>query len=226
MSHKIKISIPKPCHENWFEMSITEKGRFCANCQKEVIDFTNSSDREILSVYNKIKNLCGQFKESQLDRNMCIPKEKKTIWMIFAASIITFLGLGTQTATAQGNIRIEQTDKKNDNNKSPQSEIITENEITGTVKDSISPLPAASIENLRTKLKAITSFDGNFKIEAQKGDELLVTFIGMETHHFIINDNINYTINMVADPSIEPPQAIMIGAICVKKRSFLGRLFH
>ncbi|MEP7095663.1 MAG: hypothetical protein ABI793_16490, partial [Flavobacterium sp.] len=77
MVHKIKISIPEPCHENWLEMTPTEKGRFCGNCQKNVIDFTKSSDREILLAYNKTENICGQFKVSQLQREISIPKEKK-----------------------------------------------------------------------------------------------------------------------------------------------------
>lgn len=227
MTHKIKISIRKPCHQNWQEMSLTEKGKFCANCQKEVIDFTNSSDKEILLVFNNSKDLCGQFRESQLDRNMHILKKKKSIWMISAASIITFLGLGTQTATAQGNIRIVQTDKKSDNNESHQTKITLENEITGTVKDSIYPLPAASVENIRTKLKTTTDFDGNFRIKAQKGDELLVTFIGMKTYKFIVNDSIDYTINMLIDPTCPAQEAIIIGgAHTIKKRSFFSRIFH
>jgi hypothetical protein len=228
MTHKINITIPKPCHENWLEMSVTEKGRFCENCQKDVIDFTNSTDREILTAYNKSKNLCGQFRVSQLDRDIIIPKEKKSIWMISAASVIAFLGLGTQTATAQGNVRIEQTNKKNNNNdKSYQSEITLENEITGTVKDSIYPLPAALIENSRTKIKIDTDFDGNFKIKAQKGDEIIITYLGMKTYKFITNDTVDYTINMFIDPLCPAPKEIIVGAVCpIKKRSFLTRIFH
>lgn len=90
MNHKIKISIPEPCHENWFEMSPTEKGKFCASCQKEVVDFTKASDREVVLAYNGNKHLCGRFNVSQLERSLIIPKEKKSIWMIAAASVIAF----------------------------------------------------------------------------------------------------------------------------------------
>ncbi|MBN4070922.1 hypothetical protein JYT72_00300 [Crocinitomix catalasitica] len=32
------FQIPEPCHENWNEMSPTEKGRFCEKCSKEILD--------------------------------------------------------------------------------------------------------------------------------------------------------------------------------------------
>jgi hypothetical protein len=227
MNHKIKISIPNPCHENWLEMSPTDKGKFCASCQKEVFDFTKSSDREILLAYSKSENLCGQFRVSQLDRDINIPKEKKSICMIAAASVIAFLGLGNQTMKAQGNIRIEQTDKKNDNNKPYPNEITIENEITGTVKDSIFPLPAALIENTRNKIKINSDFDGNFKIKAQKGDEIIVAYLGMKTYKFIIDDSIDYTINMLIDTTCPAPEEIIVGgARTIKKRSFLSRIFR
>ena len=44
---KFELSIPKPCHENWNEMSPEDKGRFCGACQKTVVDFTNMSDRQV-----------------------------------------------------------------------------------------------------------------------------------------------------------------------------------
>ena len=35
MATKINISIPEPCHENWQNMSVIEKERFCDLCQKK-----------------------------------------------------------------------------------------------------------------------------------------------------------------------------------------------
>lgn len=198
MTHKIKITIPKPCHENWLEMSVTEKGRFCSNCQKDVIDFINSSDREILSAYNKSKNLCGQFRESQLDRDIIIPKEKKSIWMISVASIIAFLGLGTQTATAQGNIRIEQTDKKQLND-STAIEINRELPYHGIVYDeNKTPLPGVNVMIKGTKIITHTDFDGKFSISAKKRDILVFSFIGYNTTEFKLKNNPEIAIKIKA----------------------------
>ncbi len=39
--------IPTPCHQDWNSMSLTEKGRHCAVCDKEVNDLTTKSTIEI-----------------------------------------------------------------------------------------------------------------------------------------------------------------------------------
>ncbi|MGE6397006.1 TonB-dependent receptor plug domain-containing protein [Chryseobacterium scophthalmum] len=68
----MKIILPKPCHEKWESMTQQEKGRFCAVCSKTVRDFTNNSDDEILDYFSdhSSQNICGNFYESQLNRNM------------------------------------------------------------------------------------------------------------------------------------------------------------
>ena len=68
----MKITIPKPCHEKWESMTPQEKGRFCAVCSKTVRDFTKDSDDEILGYFSdsSSQNTCGNFYESQLNRNM------------------------------------------------------------------------------------------------------------------------------------------------------------
>ncbi|WP_265428396.1 TonB-dependent receptor plug domain-containing protein [Chryseobacterium sp. YIM B08800] len=68
----MKIILPKPCHEKWESMTQQEKGRFCAVCSKTVRDFTNNSDDEILDYFSEhsSQNICGNFYESQLNRNM------------------------------------------------------------------------------------------------------------------------------------------------------------
>jgi hypothetical protein len=61
------IDIPLPCSENWESMTPIEKGRFCANCQKVVIDFTQLSNEEIIQTFRqKPKELCVRMYRKQL----------------------------------------------------------------------------------------------------------------------------------------------------------------
>ena len=199
MAHKIKISIPNPCHENWLEMSPVEKGRFCSSCQKNVIDFTKSSDREIILAYKKEDTPCGRFRISQLDRKMAIVKEKKTIWMIAAASLIAFLGLGNQTARAQGKIKIEQTDKKQLND-TVNIKSTSKNNYSGVILDeNNNPLPGARVIIKNTLNGVQTDIDGKFSIEANPGDVLKVLYIGYKEVEFKLKKNLEITIKMKFD---------------------------
>ncbi len=66
------IQIDNPCAENWNAMTKTDKGKFCAMCEKNVIDFSKLTDNEILKIIesntNGNKNLCGRFTQTQLNR--------------------------------------------------------------------------------------------------------------------------------------------------------------
>jgi len=66
----MKVTIPKPCHENWATMTPEEKGRFCQVCSKSVRDFTNASDLEIINNLSQNPNICANFRIDQLDRNL------------------------------------------------------------------------------------------------------------------------------------------------------------
>ncbi|PZT98713.1 MAG: hypothetical protein DI622_22480, partial [Chryseobacterium sp.] len=67
----MKITIPTSCHENWETITREEKGRFCSVCSKTVRDFTAASDEEIIGVFsNSTEEICGNFYESQLNRNL------------------------------------------------------------------------------------------------------------------------------------------------------------
>ena len=72
----IQLSIPQPCHEDWQAMTHAEKGRFCDKCMKNVHDFTNKTDREILDAYAKDQKLCGRFKADQLNRYIEVLEKK------------------------------------------------------------------------------------------------------------------------------------------------------
>ncbi|WP_244248495.1 hypothetical protein [Flavobacterium foetidum] len=69
MEKNNKISIPKPCHEDWNKMTPNENGRFCMSCSKTVVDFTSILPEEIqhFFIQNKNDKICGRFRKSQLD---------------------------------------------------------------------------------------------------------------------------------------------------------------
>jgi hypothetical protein len=70
METKYKIEIPKPCHENWNQMTPDATGRFCVSCAKSVVDFTNKTQVEIQNFFieNKGKSVCGRFRNQQLEK--------------------------------------------------------------------------------------------------------------------------------------------------------------
>lgn len=66
---RFKLTIPKPCHEDWDNMTPDGNGRFCGNCAKTVVDFTGMKARDIRDYFTKHKGgkVCGRFQARQLD---------------------------------------------------------------------------------------------------------------------------------------------------------------
>jgi Na+-translocating ferredoxin:NAD+ oxidoreductase RnfG subunit len=69
MERDFKITIPKPCHENWDAMTPKDNGRFCMSCSKTVVDFTTMLPDEVqhFFIQNQDKRICGRFKNEQLE---------------------------------------------------------------------------------------------------------------------------------------------------------------
>ncbi len=78
MSKKIQLSIAEPCHENWEGMTPVEKGKFCGSCQKQVVDFSNMSDRQVAEFFKKPStgSVCGRFMTDQLERDIETPRKR------------------------------------------------------------------------------------------------------------------------------------------------------
>lgn len=117
MAKKIRLEIEDPCHENWDNMNPVEKGssdrviragRYCDSCQKQVIDFSNMSDREIAQFFKKPStgSICGRFMTDQLNRDLDIPK-KHIPWVkyFFTIAIPAFFASKGYT---QGATRIKK----------------------------------------------------------------------------------------------------------------------
>ncbi len=102
MARKIQLNISEPCHENWEAMTEADKGRFCASCQKQVIDFSVMSDREIAQFFKKPStgSVCGRFMSDQLERPIETPK-KRIPWLKHFFSIFLPAAFFSMKATSQ-----------------------------------------------------------------------------------------------------------------------------
>ncbi|PJJ58862.1 hypothetical protein [Hymenobacter chitinivorans] len=59
---RIYFAIPEPCHQDWAQMTPTERGRFCQACRKEVLDFSATDPTTILSILRHAPegSVCGR----------------------------------------------------------------------------------------------------------------------------------------------------------------------
>ncbi len=122
MSKNIQLSIPKPCHENWDAMTAVEKarpddpvgrGKFCGSCQKQVVDFSSMSDRQVAEFFKKPStgSVCGRFMTDQLDREIEIPR-KRIPWLKYFFTIALpafFVSLKSSASRTQGEIKVRKT---------------------------------------------------------------------------------------------------------------------
>ena len=100
----LTIQIPQPCHERWEEMQPTEQGRFCASCQKTVVDYSALSDQELVMVLSKASgSICGRLRDDQLNRALSVTSPNPMFsWHRWVGVLATAL-LSWKTALAQYN---------------------------------------------------------------------------------------------------------------------------
>lgn len=118
----MKITIPQPCHEQWQDMTPTEQGRFCASCQKTVVDFTSWTDKMLFDFLSKKTVECGRFTTLQLEKELIFYKPSRRFYYIAAA--LSFISLFTpppythaQTKTQQSEETAKPTHKRDGKSK-------------------------------------------------------------------------------------------------------------
>lgn len=192
----MKITIPNPCSEDWQTMTVTEKGRFCAVCQKCVIDFTTMTDAEIIRHLNREKGeTCGRFTLEQLNRPLTPPNRFKipfSKWVLASTFSLSFMspkeGFAAQTLKPLVNFSKKISSQAVDNKRITDSLIAF-----GTVVDSSThePIVGATVRIKGTTIGIATDFDGNFSFnipsEYQTNDICLnISYIGYEAQEIIL----------------------------------------
>jgi CarboxypepD_reg-like domain len=73
MQTNFQLNIQSPCHEPWEDFKTTPEGGFCGSCQKNVIDFTDMTESQLVAYFRDLptenQHLCGRFRNDQLQKN-------------------------------------------------------------------------------------------------------------------------------------------------------------
>lgn len=177
---KTKIKVDYACSENWNDMLPNKNGKFCLNCQKNIIDFTQQNSQQIVDYLQQNQNVCGRIKQSQIDainsQNALLPKSTPRNRWFWTIGLGALLGI-SQPVLAQTNETIIQQNKSDSKNTSTDVEQIT---ISGRVTDLNfgDPIPDVLITIENTEIKTYTDKDGKYNLTFDKDldKETLVTY--------------------------------------------------
>lgn len=211
---KLQLSIPQPCHENWQNMTPTEKGRFCNACAKEVVDFSMMTDTEVMNYFTRIthQNVCGRVLPSQLERRISYPGEiKKRMYWYWNYIVMFFMFFGkANTIKAQDKIETPVALNAVERSQMPNGEVVVTTAgaikrvsrqiINGKVTDEKNiPVPFASIMIKDSKTAVAADAKGLFSINADKNAVLLISAVGFKTTTMAVNNKTELAVVLNAD---------------------------
>jgi len=208
MKNTLQLSVYQPCHENWENFTPTASGGFCGSCQKNVRDFTQMSDTELIAFFKNAaqkqnQSMCGRFRDNQLqtkyDINQWFPE-----WIIEENQL--FYEIPIEKLSNQ-NLRIELPSFSNKHfirNSIAAMLILSfsvnaqKKTITGTITDANdgSGLPGVSIQIVGTEHGTFSNIDGEYKIEVEKNQKLRFGFVGYETQEIKVEESPNINLKM------------------------------
>ncbi len=223
--HSIQLSIPTPCHQNWYNMTPTEQGRFCNACAKQVVDFTTMSDGEVLNYFinKKEENVCGRTLPNQLNRILEAPKpivpNKLWYWKYAAAAGLLFINKNAQaqiTNTITPPINIQQALRGR-----VGGLVIVENiqkVISGKITDADNrPIPFPSIRIKGTPYGVGGDEFGKYSIKVNTANDILqFSSSGYVTNELMLNNSNNYDISLQKSKHSLKGEVVVVG--------YLGRI--
>jgi hypothetical protein len=88
------------CNQDWNSMDVIQRGKFCQQCQREVIDFTRQTEKQILGHKKPNEKTCGLFTAEQVYDDIITPISLHPLRK-YAAVAATLLALETSSVIAQ-----------------------------------------------------------------------------------------------------------------------------
>lgn len=205
----MNLSMNKPCQEDWSAMLPSQQGKFCQQCQKEVVDFSSFSLSEIkLYFEQQTGETCGNFGGQQLEhfnahyQALPTPSTIRT-WTMAAVltAVVALPSYGQQDSLigVETAIQIPMRDPtisldsllKN----TPKSSLVG---LSGKVWDTNmeEPLITATIVVVGTDISTMVDIEGHFYLQVPRSEtpiQLQISFFAYKTvvHSIVPNKSHN-----------------------------------
>ncbi len=219
MSKTLQLSIPEPCHEDWNKMTPTDKGRFCAACKKDVVDFTNMNNAQLVAFFRKkaSSNVCGRFYNDQLNTDIPIPT-KRILWAkyFFQITLPAFIASGKLMAQGEPKMLLKENKdvivvvaggvKKKEQKNAPLQTTTVKGQVTDEQGNGIA---YATIINNKNKAGISADSLGNFTLQdvhLTEGSEYTVSAAGFSPAIVFasrINYNTSLQVKLVANNTLK-----------------------
>jgi hypothetical protein len=202
MPQAVQIIIPKPCHENWHNMTPNEQGRYCGSCQKTVVDFSGMSDKELIDYISKPgASACGRFSNDQLNKNLkSTVTRKRFSWSFFRNIMLASL------LSAEANAQVATVKKKRPATQQrallartvniaivEDNYLATPQKIVGAIFDSKTrqPVSGARVRSTDIKREVVTDSLGRFSLTVENRDTITleVSAIGRDKLKLSLDKN-------------------------------------
>lgn len=231
MSERFTLSIPKPCHEQWDTFTPTEKGGFCASCQKEVIDFTQWSNEQIRQYVSKnAQRLCGRFRTDQLKTYPDVDQSRLSR-MTLPAMALSLLFTANETQAQILPIGTHQTTTPSDrtagNTDIPEIQTRTIH-VSGTVRtDSVTAAAGASVYRKGTNESITADINGEFDLtlhDVDADETLIIHYIGYYSQEICIPTDQSINVQLEPDTRMRISEIVTtLGAIGYIYKSWTPR---
>jgi hypothetical protein len=212
----IKVSVTEPCQENWQAMQSRDTGRYCMACQKNVIDFTGMTDREIYRfLHNSQGKVCGRLRKNQM-KEYPSPAQASRRLGLHLLALTTFIGLKAATTDeAKAQIPVEQRQPdlsevaRAASSASARVPTAPARVVSGIVfsRDDQTPIPGVNIVVKGTQTGTITDADGNYTLDLSEWNSQTITivysFIGYVTVEKQLQVMPEYNLNLELDPDVK-----------------------
>ncbi|HAD10935.1 MAG TPA: hypothetical protein DCF33_00705 [Saprospirales bacterium] len=234
----IQLKIPQPCTEQWTSMTpVGVDCRYCAQCHKNIVDFTFKSDTEILRHMQENEGrICGRFSPDQLQRTLHSANKHGRGIQAFA---VGFLGLFALPAGAQQyeSIHISQPAQKNIVKPVIQDTLFRT--ITGRILDPYTDQPVYAATVQYRGFGTTTDLDGIFSLRVpisalQHLEEgLTISYVGSNTLNIPLPERILHE-DLALKSNYLDYSSVLMGEIVVvapknpwnRIKSFFYRLFN
>ena len=164
----LRIEIPEPCVQNWHNMARVGGGRFCAKCDRTVVDFTSYSDIELYNFFRKKENehVCGTYLLQQVNRDIVPVQPHSRLYQLFVALGLSLVFLPAANTYSQP-LGVYVSQGAIDHDKAPGTSA-NPSPISGTVIDEHGDAMTGAVIKIRSgglvKAGASTNEEGFFEI--------------------------------------------------------------